>query len=410
MTASPPDLSGEAWLKSKPLQQLLRALNSDGGVARVAGGAVRNALLGDPISDVDIATTLLPEQVGARARSAGFGVHDTGLQHGTVTVVVRDEADHPHPFEVTTLRIDAETDGRRATVVFTDDWALDASRRDFTVNALYCDADGRIFDPLGGLKDVEARRIRFVGSPDERILEDHLRILRLFRFVSRYGIDTLDSDALDACIRHRKTMRVLSGERLRSELLKLLAGEAAAETVAIMIEHGILQVIIPGPFRTPALENMAAIDTQHGLAPDAIVRLAVLAEPADSWTAPLRFSNDEAGRLKALAAAPAISPIMPLGERRKALYQLGVSQYQDAVRHSWALSGAEHASQHWIDLLSLPSSWPVPKFPVRGRDLMRLGIPAGKELGEHLSRLEDWWIDNDFPADKDVILAQVASG
>ena len=258
------------WLKDPALRKVLGILNA-GGTTRVAGGAVRNALLGVPVADVDLATTLAPEAVMAKAKDAGLGVHPTGLEHGTVTVVA-----DGRPFEVTTLRIDVETFGRHARVHFTDDWEADARRRDFTMNALYCDADGKVHDPLGGYRDLERRIVRFVGKPQARIREDYLRILRFFRFNAQYGRGKPEPEGLKHSVRLRRNLLKLSSERIRQELWKLLAAPGAIAMLRIMRKHGVTRILLGTEGKITALQRMAEIDRWLKLGPDPLLRLHLL--------------------------------------------------------------------------------------------------------------------------------------
>jgi hypothetical protein len=279
----PPSLAGADWLSDARLQRVLAALSADGGEARIAGGTVRNALLDEPVSDMDVATTEVPTRVVELARRAGLEVHPTGLDHGTVTVVAKD-GDGPKPFEVTTLRIDVETYGRHAQVAFTDDWTADARRRDFTMNALYCDGAGTVFDPVGGFPDILERRVRFVGEPQERIREDFLRILRFFRFQARYGQGDPDADGLAACVALQEGLETLSAERVRQEMLKLLVAPGAVPVLRVMVETGIAARILPTGHDLARVARMAGIDAEQGLEPDPVLRLA--ASPLHGRTMP----------------------------------------------------------------------------------------------------------------------------
>jgi tRNA nucleotidyltransferase/poly(A) polymerase len=234
----PPSLGSEVWLNDGALRRVFNALERAGGEARVAGGAVRNALMGEAVNDIDIATTLNPEQVMKAGEKARIGVHPTGIDHGTITLVVGGR-----PFEVTTLRVDVETFGRKARVAFTDDWQADALRRDFTMNALYCSRDGKIYDPTKGYTDILRKRVKFVGSPSARIKEDALRILRFFRFHARYGAGAPDAQGFAACVRHKAKLKGLSGERVRQELFKLLEAKRAAATIKLMAARNVLKVL-----------------------------------------------------------------------------------------------------------------------------------------------------------------------
>jgi poly(A) polymerase len=408
----PPSLAGADWLSDARLQRVLAALAVDGGEARVAGGAVRNALLDEPVSDMDVATTEVPARVIELARRAGLEVHPTGLDHGTVTVVARDgDGDGPNAFEVTTLRIDVETFGRHAQVAFTDDWTADARRRDFTMNALYCDGAGTVFDPVGGYPDILERRVRFVGEPDERIREDFLRILRFFRFEARYGHGDPDADGLAACVALQEGLQTLSAERVRQEMLKLLVAPLAVPVLRVMVETGIAGRVLPTGHDLARVARMAEIDAQQRLEPDAVLRLAAIAlgGPDDAATLrrSLRLSNAEYGRLQHLAHSVPPTPGLRGNERRVMLYQSGSQGFHDAVRFAWSVNNSAFTPADWAELLRLPENWAVPRFPVSGADLATHGVPAGPEMGRLLKRLEDWWMAAGFPEDKQAVLEQL---
>ncbi|MEI8179360.1 CCA tRNA nucleotidyltransferase [Aestuariivirga sp.] len=388
-----PSLAAEAWLADPALQRLFAALGKAGGEGRVAGGAVRNALLGEPVTEVDVATTLSPEQVTAACTAVGMSVHPTGIEHGTVTVVV----DH-HPFEVTTLRHDVETDGRRAKVKFTGDWQADAERRDFTMNALYCDARGMIYDFVDGWPDVQRRRVIFVGDPDQRITEDYLRILRFFRFHARYGHGTPDAAGLEACTRLKAGLDGLSAERIRQEMFKLMGAPGAVETLQLMASGGILSHLIPYTEDWRVLER---------LPPDPVLQLAVLAQDPPAMPARLRLSNHEANRLEAIVSLMPPSPGLRPQEQRIILYQHGAQAWRDLVHVAWARSDAPLDDPGWKDLLDLPNRWPIPTLPVAGRDLLAAGMSPGPEIGVVLNKLEDWWVASDFQPSRDELLKRL---
>lgn len=415
MTRSPielPSLAGAEWLADPRLQRLLAALTVDGGEARVAGGAVRNALLEEPVSDIDVATTEIPARVMDLARRAGLEVHPTGIDHGTVTVVAK-EATEARAFEVTTLRIDVETFGRHAEVAFTDDWAADAGRRDFTMNALYCDSSGTMFDPVGGFADLIGRRVRFVGEPEARIAEDFLRILRFFRFHARYGKGAPDSDGLAACVAMQEGIGRLSAERIRQETLKLLVAPGAVGALQVMTETGIAARILPTGHDLGRFSRMADIDASRGYEPDQVLRLAAIslgsAANAGILREVLRLSNAEHDRLEHLAHSVPPTPALSDNERRIVLYKMGPKRFRDAVRLAWAGSRGDVAAVDWVRLVELPERWPVPRFPLSGADLARRGVPSGPEMGRLLKGLEDWWMAAGFPADKQAVLDQLAA-
>lgn len=388
-----PSLAKEAWLREPHLQQLMVAISRAGGEARVAGGAVRNAVLGEPVTEIDLAVNLQPLEVTRICKAAGFAVHPTGIDHGTLTVVV-----HGKPFEITTLRRDVTTDGRRAKVAYTDDWQVDALRRDFTMNAMFADVDGKIYDFTNGYVDATRRKVRFVGTPGTRIKEDYLRILRFFRFHARYGKSAPDSKGLAACIRHRKGLKNLSVERIRQELMKLLVASRAAPTLKIMSENKILMEITAHNTNWRTLAR---------LPPDSVLRLYSLSTDPLSLKDRFRLSNADAKRIEQLVDAPAISPKFREEEQRRILYALGVKTWQDAVHLAWAKSAKPSTDPAWSALASLPERWPIPNFPIKGNDLLASGHAHGPALGQMLRELEDWWIASDFKPTREQLLQKV---
>jgi tRNA nucleotidyltransferase/poly(A) polymerase len=365
---------------------------------------VRNALLGRPVSDLDIATTASPQEVMALARAAGLDCVPTGLRHGTVTVL-----SHRVPHEVTTLREDVETFGRHARVAFTADWAADARRRDFTINALYCDAGGVVLDPLGGYGDIVARRVRFIGEADARIAEDYLRILRFFRFNAEYGSGECDRAGLEACQRGRGGLAGLSAERIRAELIKLLIAPMAVAVVETMLAWGLLLQVFGAVSAPQRLARLAAIEEALDLAPDPVRRLAALTvhvrEDAGRLATRLRLSNAEQRALTDGAnEAPRLMPGLAESEARIALYRLGAETFRARTLAAWTSAAAGEAAR-WRDLYGLPDRWRVPRLPVDGTDLIACGIAAGPAIGQHLRRLEEHWIAGGFSASRDQLLA-----
>jgi len=390
-------IAGAPFWRRPGLGAVLAALDDAGEEARVVGGAVRNTLLGLPVTDVDIATTALPEEVIRRARGAGLKAVPTGIEHGTITVVAEHEA-----YEVTTLREDMETDGRRAVVRFGRSWAHDAERRDFTLNALYAAADGRVIDLVGGLKDLAARKVRFIGDAEARIAEDYLRILRLFRFHAAYGRGPLDAVALRATIRRRAGLRGLSHERVRAELLKLLRAEGAVETVAVMSECGLLQPLIAGIADLAAFRALVAGEAHWQLPADSIRRLGALAvrveDDVPRLRDKLRLSNAETRRLAALAAA---DPPLPqagadVSALRAFIYRAGAQAALDR-----ALLAAERGGDDRTALVQEALTWTPPRLPVTARDLMARGLKPGPALGQALAQAEADWIGAGFPVGED---------
>jgi poly(A) polymerase len=402
-----PSLAGADWLTRRQTRAVFDALAASGFAARAVGGAVRNALLGLPVVDIDIATPARPEQVMAAARAAGLAAVPTGIEHGTVTVV----ASHV-PHEVTTLREDVETHGRHATVAFTDDWAADARRRDFTINALYCSATGEVFDPLGAFADLAARRVRFIGEARQRIREDYLRILRFFRLTAEYGEGPPDAESLAACVAEREGLARLSAERVRQEMLRLLAAPRAVELVRAMQDYGVLAYVLPAAPRPGLLARLASLEAGLGLAGDAVLRLAALAvelpEDADRLRERLRLSNEEHARLsRAALCTPDIGPASPEDAAKAYLYANGAAAYRERVLTVWARTGDAPADPAWRDRYCLTERWQPPRFPLGGADVVALGLPPGPRVGELLRALEAWWIAGDFAADETALRAQL---
>ena len=338
MSGATPRKLDAGWLKEGALPRLLAVLGGDGEEARVVGGAVRNALLGEPVAEHDVATTAVPDEVVRRVTAAGFKAVPTGIAHGTVTVVIAGE-----PFEVTTLRQDVETYGRHAKVAFGRDWEGDAHRRDFTINALSVTADGTVHDYTGGLADLAARRVRFIGDARTRIEEDYLRILRFFRFHAAYGHGDPDRAGLHACIEGRAGLDQLSRERVRMEMMKLLVAARATPTLVVMSEVGLLMRVLGGVPYLAAFEMMAKAERAAGLAPDAARRLGALGvaipEDAERLWLRLRLTNAEHARLAAMGAEwHDLSPAQGEQAARGALYRLKPEHYVDCALLAWARS------------------------------------------------------------------------
>lgn len=397
-------LAGAAWLICEPVRKIFGILDRDGEEARIVGGAVRNALMGLPITDLDFATTATPDIVAARAAAAGMKVVPTGAEHGTLTLV----ADH-RPFEVTTLRADIETDGRHAVVRFGRDWDEDARRRDFTMNALSVGADGVVHDPVGGISDIRAGRVRFIGAAATRIAEDRLRILRFFRFHAQYGAGDLDPAGLAASIRARGGLRDLSGERLGQEMRKLVVARGAPATVAAMQEAGVLGIVLGGVARLAPFARMPAVEAALGAPAEPALRLAVLGvridEDAERIARLLRLPNAERDRMRAVTGAGRLTGPPSLAEARVRLYRLGAEGWQDAVLV--AAANDPLSAPAWRDLHGLAERWPVPRFPLSGRDLIHAGATAGPTVGTLLRALEAWWVERDFAPDEAALRARM---
>lgn len=387
------------WLRAPALAKVFAALSAGGAEARIVGGAVRNAMINRPVKDVDIATTALPAEVMRLAADAGLGAYPTGIDHGTVTVVAEKRS-----FEVTTLRRDVETDGRHAVVTFTNSWEEDAARRDFTINALYCSADGIVYDFVGGLDDLRQRRVRFIGDAEARIREDYLRILRFFRFSAEYGKGQLDPAGLAAANALKEGLSLLSAERVRAEMLKLLAALNAVDVVNAMEKSGILQLVVRTRLEPDRFARFIAIEAALGEPPDALARLAALAvnnaEDAAFLGRELRLSNAEAERLTSASAGdPGIAPETSEAIAQAALYRLGADAFARAVRLAWAQSGAPCTDPRWRARALLADRWKIPVMPFTGNDVLALGIQPGPKVGSILSAFERWWISENFPAD-----------
>ncbi len=388
------------WLTSPQLSALFETLGAV-GEARVVGGAVRNTLLGEPVGDIDIATDAVPEAVTRAARQAGMGVHETGLAHGTVTVVVDGT-----PFEVTTLREDVSTDGRRATVRFTRDFAVDAGRRDFTMNALYVDRQGHGVDHVGGYQDCLDRRVRFIGDPDTRILEDHLRILRLFRFHAHYGEGPIDAEGLAAARRHRALIGSLSAERVHAEVMKLLTGRHAAEVLEIVAGENFLDPFVPHRLNVGAYRALRDVEEAAGRPVSALLGLVALldfdAESFGDAAAALRFSRKARTRGLVAIETARLMPPRSVPHVRSLLYEHGVEAFSDGLILSVAQGVDVIDVQH---LLAEARRWSRPRFPVGGDDLLQAGGESGPDLGERLKRLETLWRSSDFSLDREALLA-----
>ena len=396
-------VAGQDWWRSRTLKAILAALDRDGEEARVVGGAIRNALFGLPPGDIDIATTATPDVVTERIVAAGFKVAKTGIEHGTVTAVA-----NGRPFEITTLRTDVETFGRKATVRFGRDWRADAERRDFTMNALSADRDGQVHDYTGGLADLDARVVRFIGEPAQRIAEDYLRILRFFRFHAAYGEGEPDRAGIAACIAARHGLSQLSRERVRMELLKLLVARRAAAVVRVMTDGGIMQDVLGGVAYIAHLDAMVAIEHALMREADAMRRLAALSvwivEDAERLSLRLRLSGAETKTLVVMADGWwRITRAQSETDARALLYATGPDGYCNRTLLAWARAGDAADDAAWSHLVRLPERWTAPVFPLKGADLIARGVVKGRALGKALRHAEAAWIASDFSDDRDVI-------
>lgn len=392
---APPSLKDAAWLRRPETVRVFAALSGDGIETRAVGGAVRNTLLGRDVTEVDLATTALPKTIMTLARKAGLKAIPTGIAHGTVTVVVDGRS-----FEVTTLRRDVETFGRHATIAFTEDWAEDAKRRDFTLNALYADADGTLYDPLGGYQDLTAGRVRFIGEADARIKEDYLRILRFFRFNAYYGKEPLDAAGLAACVRHHEGIVKLSAERVAGELRRILIAPRAFAAIEALFDYGLLSDLLSAAPRLQRLSRLIAIEQALQRESDSALRLGALSvfviEDAPRLAARFKLSKAEQAVL-VLGADEAFDSALPdEGAAKRLLYRLGPDRFPLQVLLAWAGSGEAPDNPRWRDALTLPERWEAPAFPLRGPDVTALGALKGPEIGEVLRAIETAWIDGGF--------------
>jgi poly(A) polymerase len=394
------DPSQHGWMTAPETLAVMTAL----GEARFVGGAVRNALLGAAVVDIDIAVPMPPQEALTRLAAKGIKVVETGLEHGTITAIAG-----VHAFEVTSLRKDVETDGRHAVVAFTDDWAEDAARRDFTINALYASVTGEIFDYATGVEDLIAGKVRFVGDARTRIAEDYLRVLRLFRFHAWYGKGDLDAEALRAAAEARDKLRSLSGERIAKELLRLLEAGNPGPVLRVMAATGILSLLLPGALQLPRLERLAEIEADNLFPRDGILRLAALLSNGEGHAAPndphavadaLKLSNADRTRLEQALNSHEVPSHLSAQEARRLLYRIGPARFRDTVLLHWAAAPRPAPGLPWRMLLEMAENWQRPRFPLTGRDVMAGGVVEGPDVGRILAQVEDWWVGGDFAGDE----------
>lgn len=402
----PPSLRGWPRLRDPAVVALFEAVGTGGDEVRIVGGAVRDALIGREPREVDFATTAVPAVVEGRATRAGFRVVPTGVEHGTLTLV-RDG----RSFEVTTLREDVETDGRHAVVRFGRNWAADAARRDFTMNALSVDADGVVHDPVGGFPDILARRVRFIGDPDRRIAEDRLRLLRLFRFEAEFGKAPPDENAHAAAIRARNAIRELAPERVANEIRRLVVAQRASEVASLMQDAGILTIVLAGIGYPGQLRRLADFEALAGMAPAVPLRLAALSarviEDVERVTARLRLANAERDAMAAALERSAVFAPGLLDEERAraARYRLGEHGYFAAL--TYAAAAGRRPVSDYLSAWSHVEGWHAPSFPITGNDLITAGVPRGPAIGRTLTELESWWIGEGFLPDRSALLERL---
>ncbi|MCM2291199.1 CCA tRNA nucleotidyltransferase [Allorhizobium sp. BGMRC 0089] len=412
-------VADQPWFQDPALKRIFTLLNDEHGEVRVVGGAVRNSLMGVPVKDVDLATTHLPAEVMARAQAAGIKAVPTGIDHGTVTLVV-DGA----PFEVTTLRRDVATDGRHAEVSFGTDWQADAERRDFTVNALYADHSGAVIDPVEGLKDIETGTIRFIGEAKTRIAEDYLRVLRFFRFFAWYGRGRPDAEGLRASAAARDRLNRLSPERVWAEIKKLLSAENPARALLWMRQSGVLTAVLPETEKwgIDAIHGLVETEAALGLKPDPLLRLAAIV-PDDAvrlaaMAERLRLSRAEAGFFQAFAEAPKIGADLGEAALERLLYRHGragiLARLRLALASARAGAGDEietmQVTGSFSRLLKKAETYSKPEMPVSGADILAAGFEPGPEVGRLLSRLEEDWVASRFSMSRDDLLIKLKQG
>jgi poly(A) polymerase len=396
------------WMTAPQTRAVVDALTADGQTVMFVGGCVRDALIGRPVGDIDIATPDTPETVTALLARAGLKAVPTGIEHGTVTAV----SGH-RPFEITTLREDVETYGRHARVAFTDDWTADAARRDFTINAMFCAPDGTVYDPFGGWADLLAGRVRFVGDADARVQEDYLRLLRFFRFYARYGQGAPDTDALAAVQRHAGQLTTLAAERIHHELLKFLEAANPGPAARVIRDHAILHPVLPEARHAERLSWLAAIEREQGVEIDPLRRLAGWLDlrEAHRLGARLRLSKKEDRHLRQLAApGESVRVDMPVRALRRPLHRLG----RELTRDLYLLDAAERAAagarldpDMLADGLAEIAAWQPKRLPVDGGDVKALGVPPGPEIKRLLDELDAWWVERDFIPDRAACLAEL---
>jgi poly(A) polymerase len=383
-------------MTSAATERLFAALGAAGIVARFVGGCVRNAVFDRPIEDLDLAVDKPPETVMRALEAAKIKAVPTGIRHGTVTAIADSRV-----FELTTLRRDVETDGRRAVVAFTDDWLADAGRRDFTFNALYADPDGTLYDPFDGRADLTAGRVRFIGDADTRIAEDRLRVLRFFRFQAWYGKPPIDGTGYQACARNAATLRGLSGERVRKELLRTLEAAGAPDALDAMREAGVLDHWLPEYAGSARLRALMPREDR----PDGLRRLAAILPEGANVVAigkRLKLSTQEALRLDVMLSR---EPVIDIGGGARAwragIYRLGNGLYADRLLLASDMPG------DWRAALAMTRDWTPPELPVSGGDALKLGLAPGPRVGKLIAAVERWWVAGDFAADRAACLAEL---
>lgn len=393
-----------AWMRSEAIKSIFDALPE--GSVRFVGGCVRNALMGVEVGDIDLATQLEPEEVAKALDTAKIRYVPTGIKHGTLTAVIGGK-----PYEITSLRKDVETDGRRAVVAFTTNWVEDAQRRDLTINALYADFEGAVYDPIGqGLDDIKAMKFRFVGNADARVQEDYLRILRFFRFLAWYGGDAkVDTAALKACRENRRGLKKLSAERVWSETKKLLLARDPSWAVRIMLTNEVLDTLLPEASNSEGLSKMVSLERREAITPDPLLRLMSMSarEPLQMalLCKRLKMSTKETTRLRAWSdSSVALDPHASDSDKLKAIYFAGKQVVIDRARVRAAGEEDPLMSSRWMSLADLAMGWTPPEFPLSGKDLKAAGVETGPQMGKVLEALKALWVRSNFTADREKLL------
>tara|TARA_Y100001970_G_scaffold64868_1_gene83031 strand:- start:606 stop:1826 length:1221 start_codon:yes stop_codon:yes gene_type:complete len=390
------DLSN--FFKNKDCQKLLKILNYKNETSRIVGGYVRNYLSNIETKDIDIATKLTPDEVTSLLSKAGIKTVPTGLSHGTISAFINDQI-----FEITTLRKDANYDGRHADIEFTDDWAVDASRRDFTINAVYMNSDGDIYDPFDGISDLNSGIVKFIGDPEKRIKEDYLRILRYYRFLSLYN-SSVDSVTRGLIKKNANSIVNLSSERIHMEFFKILNNDNSGKIINFMEEDGILELIFSNPVDVKTYNRMIDIDNELFFNEDTLLKFVTLIPKNIKKIKNLKcfsFSNKEEKIIDLLINSKnEIKSYQSVREVRAILYKLGIDNFTRLTRLYWAKDKKISNISQWRALLAMGYSWKEPKFPIKAKDILLLGVPEGPLVGEILNEVENWWIDSDFIDDK----------
>jgi len=398
------------WMTAPGTKAVMAALErARPGGSRFVGGCVRNALMGVPVADVDIATQLLPDEIINAAKAAELKAIPTGIEHGTITII-----SDGNTFEITSLRRDVKTDGRRAVVAFTRDWREDAQRRDFRLNAIYADGEGVLYDPTGGLHDLEARRFVFVGSAEQRIREDFLRILRLFRFEAWYGHGPIEAEGLAAAISLKDGLSDLSVERVWIELKKILQAPDPRPVMALMHDHGLLEKILGVNETLRVFNGIIEQDVLSGLAPDSLLRFAALADGGPerilTMAAKMKMSKAETKRLQGAVDPSAhddvVEAFSDMAAAERAIMSLGARAFEDQARLA-AAGEVVPPPRDWTLLAKFAQEWEEPEFPVNGGDLILLGYEPGPMLGDAMDEIKAYWIAERFEPTKAELLARL---